>query len=77
MGKEKRVKLVKCPTIQEQLKEVEGADLVIVAYGYLTQNMLIKEYQSVRLRVNYSYSMQRENSCGHVVIKEYRMHPLL
>jgi len=42
-GKEKRVKLVRCPTIKEQLEVVEEADLVIVAYGYLTQGVNIKE----------------------------------
>jgi hypothetical protein len=46
-GKEKRVKLVRCPTIKEQLEQVEQADLVIVAYGYLTQGINVKEEQRV------------------------------
>ena len=46
-GNEKRVKLVKAPTVADQLKHVEGADLVIVACGYLTQYMNVKEDQKL------------------------------
>lgn len=42
-GREKRVKLVKAPTVAEQAKFVNEADLVIWACGYQTKDIPIKD----------------------------------
>lgn len=42
-GREKRVQLLKCPRVQDQIKHVQEADLVIWACGYQTQILKIKD----------------------------------
>lgn len=43
-GREKRIKLIKCATPCEQAKHIEGADLVIWAAGYQTNDLSIKDF---------------------------------
>lgn len=45
-GTEKRVKLVRCPTIEEQAKHIEMADLVIWACGYQTERIPVKDQEN-------------------------------
>ena len=44
-GREKRIKLVKAPTPEDQAKHIKGADLVIWAGGYETNCIPIKDHQ--------------------------------
>lgn len=44
-GEEKRVKLVKVPTPEEQTKYIDEADLVIWACGYQTNKIPIKDQE--------------------------------
>jgi hypothetical protein len=44
-GEEKRVKLCKLPTVDEQKKYIEEADLVIWACGYQTNKIPIKDHE--------------------------------
>lgn len=51
-GKEKRVKMVKAQTIEEQAEHIKNADLVIWAAGYLTNKIVIKNHEGKEVQLS-------------------------
>ena len=51
-GKEKRVKLIKAGTVEEQAKHVKEADMVFWACGYQTNKIPIKDHEGKEITLS-------------------------